>query len=223
MYSTNKINTILFDMDGTVLASEDIFGTSELILLRDYGIDAKPEELHEFRGTSVDKFYPRFISKFALPDNQDTIKKKLLSILYDKFSTDLEYIPGFIDFYNSVISAHNIKTALVTNTSLDLVNHIRQSINLDNFFSVFIAASDVSAPKPSGIPYLQAISQLNSSLDNTIVIEDSETGILSGLNAGCEVIAITTTLNHDQIKKISEDVVVCANYLEIKKYLQARI
>ena len=223
MYNTNKIDTILFDMDCTVLASEDIFSASELILLKSYGVNTEPESLREFRGMSVDEFYPRFISKFSLPDGHDIIKKKLLTILFDRFETDLEYIPGFIDFYNSIISPYNIKIALVTNTSLDLVMHMRKSINLDDFFSVFITATDVSDPKPSGIPYLQAVSQLNSEIAHTIVIEDSKTGILSGLNAGCEVFALTTTLSHSEICEINKEIQIVDNYEEIKNCLDKRI
>ena len=61
MYNTNKIDTILFDMDGTVLASEDIFGASERRLLQSYGINVDLEALIEFRGLSIEEFYPRFL------------------------------------------------------------------------------------------------------------------------------------------------------------------
>ena len=223
MYNTSKIDTILFDMDGTVLASEDIFGTSELILLQSYGINVNSKALREFRGMSVDEFYPRFIAKFSLPDGRDIIQKKLLDILFDRFKTDLEYIPGFVDFYDSIISPYNIKIALVTNTSLDLVNHMRKSINLDNFFSIFITASDVMEPKPSGIPYLKALDQLSSNSAHTIVVEDSKTGILSGLNAGCEVFALTTTLSYLEIREISKEVQIVDSYEDIKKCLDGRI
>ena len=149
-------------MDGTVLASEDIFGISEQRLLESYGIHVELEALMEFRGLSIEAFYPRFIMKFNLDDSIEVVQNKLQAILYQSFSEDLEYIPGFINFYNDIISPYDIKTALVTNTSLELVNHIRKSINLDDFFSVFITASDVSQPKPSGIPYIKAIKELES-------------------------------------------------------------
>ena len=223
MYNTNKIDTILFDMDGTVLASEDIFGASERRLLQSYGINVDLEALIEFRGLSIEEFYPRFIKKFALNDSIDAVQKKLQTMLYQSFSEDLEYISGFINFYNNIITPHAIKTALVTNTSLELVNHIRKSIDLDQFFSVYITASDVSSPKPSGIPYIQAMGKLDSTPDATIVIEDSTSGIKSGLNAGCEVVALTTTMPANQIQKISDRVIIYDSYEEIKNFLQGRV
>ena len=38
MYYTNKIDTILFDMDGTVLDSEGVFEKAQLLLLEEYNI-----------------------------------------------------------------------------------------------------------------------------------------------------------------------------------------
>jgi len=223
MYYTNKIDTILFDMDGTVLASEDIFGISEQRLLESYGINVELDALIEFRGLSIEAFYPQFIAKFNLNDSIKVVQNKLQAILYKSFSEDLEYIPGFINFYNDIIISYDIKTALVTNTSLELVNHIRKSINLDHFFSLYITASDVSCPKPSGIPYIQAIKELQSTSDSTIVIEDSGSGIRSGLEAGCEVIALTTTLPTNQIQEISDRITICDNYGEIKNCLHGRV
>ena len=137
MYNTNKIDTILFDMDGTVLASEELFGAAELKLLGGYGIHAKLKDLIEFRGTSENEFYPLFIRKFNLNNNPIDIKKRLQAILFDTFRDSLKYIKGFQDFYSEIISRHNIRTALVTNTSLEIVNHIRKHINLDYYFDIY--------------------------------------------------------------------------------------
>ena len=64
MYNTNKINSIIFDMDGTVLQSEGLFSIAEQKLLNDYGIIIELDELDVFRGMSEEDFYPHFIQKF---------------------------------------------------------------------------------------------------------------------------------------------------------------
>mgnify|MGYP001315643423 CR=1 FL=1 len=87
MYYTNKIDTILFDMDGTVLASEDIFGISEQRLLESYGINVELDALIEFRGLSIEAFYPQFIAKFNLDDSIEVVQNKLQAILYQSFSS----------------------------------------------------------------------------------------------------------------------------------------
>ena len=223
MYNTNKIDTILFDMDGTVLASEELFGIAELKLLRGYGVHAELKDLIEFRGTSENEFYPLFIRKFNLNDNPIQIKKRLKAILFDTFKDSLEYINGFKEFYSEIVLRHNIKTALVTNTSLEIVNHIRKCIDLDDYFEIYITASDVSEPKPSPVPYLNAMRAAQSRSGDTVIIEDSTSGLISALSSECEVIALTTTLTSKQIGDISPKITACSNYKEIKKFLEDRV
>ena len=54
MYYTNKIKSILFDMDGTVLESEGLFARAEHQLLQSYGVEIDIHELRDFRGMSAD-------------------------------------------------------------------------------------------------------------------------------------------------------------------------
>ena len=145
------------------------------------------------------------------------------AILFDSFKDSLEYIKGFQDFYSEIISRHNIRTALVTNTSLEIVNHIRNHINLDYYFDIYITASDVSDSKPSPVPYLNAMQAAQSIPERTVIIEDSTSGLISAISSECEVIALTTTLTSKQIEAISPKIVICSNYSSIKKFLEDRV
>ena len=66
MYNTNKIESILFDMDGTVLDSEKLFAKAELSLVREYGMQAELDDFIQFRGMSEEAFYPAFIDRFNI-------------------------------------------------------------------------------------------------------------------------------------------------------------
>ena len=93
------------------------------------------------------------------------------------------------DFEN--LYPNKIKTALVTNTSLDIVRKIATFINIDDYFSTIITSSDVSHPKPHPEPYFAMMKKLNVLPINSIIIEDSLHGLRAGLSAGAHVIAIT--------------------------------
>ena len=51
----------------------------------------------------------------------------------------------------------------------------------------------------------------------TLIIEDSKTGLISAIDSGAKVIGLTTSLLPDQIKKISSNIIVVDSYSEIKK------
>ena len=220
MYSTNKINGILFDMDGTVLDSEGLFEAAQIKLLNEYNITAERAELAEFKGMSYKDFYPCFMKKFNLNDEVDFIRSKLRAYLHHIMETDLRYIDGFEDFYQSFIKDSDIKVALVTNTTRLTYEKIKSCINIGDYFSLVITVTEAIEPKPSSSPYLQAMDSLSLSLDETLIIEDSKTGLLSAVRSNATVLGLTTSLTKSAIKDIDKSIRIVHSYEDIKAYLE---
>ena len=223
MYNTNKIHAIIFDMDGTVLESEGLFSMAEQKLLADYGVNINLDALSEFRGMSEDNFYPHFINKFQICDSIENLKNKLKEYLFAIMESHLCYIDGFQSFYQDTIQKHNLKTALVTNTSIDIVKKVKGFIDIESYIPLIITSSDVSQPKPSPIPYSSAMRDLSVAPEETIIIEDSSVGLLSALDSGAEVFGITSTASRDAIMHISENIRVFDGYSDMSKYLEKRL
>ena len=221
MYYTNKIKSILFDMDGTVLESEGLFARAEHRLLKHYGVEADIQELNDFRGMSEDEFYPRFIQRYHLSQDIDTLKAQLKEMLFSIFKTDLCYLDGFRDFYDTQVRLSNRSTALVTNTSIDIVQKVRSCIDIDSYFQNIITSSDVSAPKPSPVPYHQAMSLLEVHAEQTLIIEDSSSGLRSAVDSGAMVVGLTSTLSKSKIHQIHDSIIVCDGYPEIRNFLES--
>ena len=220
MYNTNKISGILFDMDGTVLDSEGLFDSAQIKLLNEYGITVDASELSEFKGMSYKDFYPRFMSKFNLNEEEDFIRSKLRTYLHHIMETDLKYIDGFEDFYNSFIRDTHIKVGLVTNTTRLTYQKIQSCTSIDRYFSFSITVTEAIEPKPSPSPYLQAMESLSLSSKDTVIIEDSKTGLLSALQSNATVLGITTSLTKSEMKKIDQNINVVSSYSDIKAYLE---
>ncbi len=92
MFNSNKIKGVLFDMDGTVLDSEDLFIKSQLLLLNEYNIYSDSNDLEEFKGMSHKDFYPKLISKFNINENLNVLRSKLRTYLHKIMETDLKFI-----------------------------------------------------------------------------------------------------------------------------------
>jgi sugar-phosphatase len=222
MYNTNKIQSILFDMDGTVLESEGLFARAEHQLLKGYGVDIDIAELNDFRGMGEDEFYPRFISRYHLTASADALQAQLKKMLFMIFKTDLCYVRGFCNFYERHVRLLKRKTALVTNTSLDIVTEVRNCINIDMYFDNIITSSDVSEPKPSPVPYQQAMGLVRSSPEETLIIEDSSSGLRSALDSGAMVVGLPSTLSRDEIHRIHKSIIVLDSYDEIRNFLDSK-
>ena len=219
MYNTTNIKAILFDMDGTVLESEGLFAKAEHQVLIDYGIQVDISDLNMFRGMPEEIFYIEFKKRYNLSEDKLILQKKIKKNLYKLYKTTLAYVDGFEDFYKKYVTSANRKTALVTNTSIDIVEEVRSAINISEYFAHIITSTDVSEPKPSAIPYAVAMRALGVKSGECIILEDSSSGLLSGVRSGAQVFGIKTTLSTAQIHAISPKIIVVKDYKELSEYL----
>ena len=220
LYNTNKIDGILFDMDGTVLDSEGLFDQAQLKLLNEYEISAEASDLSEFKGMSYKDFYPRFMSKFQITGDVGSIRLKLRTYLHHIMESNLKYINGFESFYSQFINGKNIKVGIVTNTTRISYDKIEQCININKYFQFSITATESEHPKPSPTPYLQAMNDMSLDPENTLIIEDSKTGLISAVKSLARVIGITTSLSREQILEIDDGIYVAESYKDVGEYLQ---
>ena len=216
----NNIKGILFDMDGTVLDSEGLFDESQLLLLKEYSINASICDLEEFKGMSYKDFYPLFMKKFNIDSDIDTIRLKLRTYLHQSMKNNLKFIDGFEYFYNSFIKDNELKVGLVTNTTRLTYEKIRTYINIDDYFSFVLTVNESKKPKPSPIPYIQAMDSLSLDVKETLIIEDSKTGLQSAIKSKAKVIGITTSLTDSQIKNIDSNIIVANSYSDISMLLK---
>ena len=219
MYNTNKYEAIIFDMDGTVLQSEGLFTRAEIMLLDDYGVSASAIDLDEFRGVSPNLFYMNLKKKYNISEDTTVLRKKLIEYLYQMFADDLKYMDGFKYFFKNHIIDNKIKTALVTNTSRNIVNKVNEYTNIDSYFKTIITSDDVINHKPHPEPYLMAMNILGVVPYNTLIIEDSKVGIISAIKSEADVIGIQTTLSKNDFKDINTDILSFSEYSCISNFL----
>ena len=87
------------------------------------------------------------------------------------------------------LNALQIPWAIVTSGSVPVAHARHQAAGLP-LPSVFITAEQVEQGKPAPDPYLLGAEKLGLAAEMCVVVEDAPAGILSGLDAGCAVIAI---------------------------------
>jgi len=189
---------ILFDFDGVVVNSEQIYEEYTRNMFLQYGIHLPSSEWSLFKGISCEVFF-RLVKSRYLPDiTIQELEEDWQVGLREMMKQKLSYTPSFLEFYHQ-ISPH-FKTALVTSSRREMMNWIFINTNIQNTFSLIITSDDVQNTKPDAEPYLKACKMLGISIKDCIVIEDSLRGVASGKNSGAFVIAITTTHNRNELK-----------------------
>lgn len=100
-------------------------------------------------------------------------------------------VPGLLNFLNE---HRHIKIGLATNAEPANVDFILAGTSISDYFQVRVNGHEVERPKPHPDIYLLAAERLGVSPRQSIVFEDSLTGVEAARSAGMSVVGLTTTL-----------------------------
>ena len=182
------MSAILFDMDGTLIDSEPLWLEAEIEIMEELGCNWDQQDQINCLGGPIDK------TENYMQDRSNNIKpfgyftKKLDDVMEQKLSTKLDLIPNALEIINEC-KRFELKIALVTASSGRLMRAVLKRFPV-GIFDTVVSYDDVERSKPDPEPYLLAAKTLGVDITNCVVLEDSLTGVQSGLSAGAQVIGI---------------------------------
>ena len=182
------MSAILFDMDGTLINSEPLWLQAEIEIMAELGCHWDQQDQINCLGGPIDK------TENYMQDRSNNIKpfgyftKKLDDVMEQKLSTKLDLIPNALEIINEC-KRSELKIALVTASSGRLMRAVLKRFPV-GIFDTVVSYDDVERSKPDPEPYLLAAKTLGVDITNCVVLEDSLTGVQSGLSAGAQVIGI---------------------------------
>jgi len=194
----NNTYLFLFDLDGTLVLTDDIYFNVWKTILKNYKIELTNEIFKNYiQGNSDGSVLRRILpNKYKeLLNNVSTIKDKLFLENINK----IKIIEGSIEF---LIAIKNLghKIAIVTNCNREVAEKILKFVNLHNIIDKLIIGNECIRSKPYPEPYLEAINYFNSTNTKAIIFEDSKTGIQSGKNTFPKcLIGIETLYTNDEL------------------------
>ncbi len=200
----SKIKAVIFDMDGVIFDSEQIYYDACLIAAKRNNLQFTPEFVKQFAGkTSVTC---QIILQSHLQDNELVEKlwqdwgKARQEILINR---GIPLKTGIVELFQH-LQKTDLAMALVTSADRDTVidNFTRTNDQLMQLFHHIITVDDVTKPKPHPEPYLMATELLGHHPQDCIVIEDSMTGVSAALEAGTNTIMINEAdIDHTHFNK----------------------
>lgn len=185
----DKIEAIIFDLDGTLIDSMWMWRTIDIEYLGRFGI-ALPENLqNEIEGMSFTETAHYFKEHFSIPDDIETIKNDWNQMAWNKYEKEVPLKPGAAEFLQ-YCKGSGIKLGIATSNSRELVDNITRVHHLNDYFTTIITGCDVPKGKPAPDIYLAAAKNLKVPCSKCLVFEDIIPGIQAGKAAGMQVCAV---------------------------------
>jgi beta-phosphoglucomutase len=208
------IKSFIFDMDGTMVDNMMTHHHGWQVILKEYGLDLTLAEVMETcHGKNIEIIEKLFPNRFTL-EERERISFEKESRYRAIFLPKLKLIKGLNAFLKK---AQKLNTPLSIGTAAppENVNFVLDNLKLRPFFKTIVNASDVNLGKPHPEVYEKAAAGIMTPLSNCLVFEDSPTGTLTAMNAGCPCVVILTTHKQEEFSAFSNIVKFIRNYNDI--------
>lgn len=202
------IRAILFDLEGTIINSETLWFKAAENILTARNIPKDPTLETKMIGTSLEQTCALLKELHQLPDSLPELARLLYAEFAILHAQEVPFFPGFLSFFEK-IRAHNLPSAIGTNTPLKLVHQLKTQPSLITLFGnhIYTPESVNNRVKPAPDLYLMGAQNLGIEPADCLVLEDSIPGVTAAKRAGMACIRLATTLPTDTILA-GEDLVV---------------
>lgn len=212
-----KIDTVLFDKDGTLMDSNVYWGEiikrrakkiidtyevslSEKELCLKMGYDTKEEKLLEegpiaiVSRNRVIEILEEYLIEQGCEREELHIDRDFVEV-HQQFKQDMLQYVVLLDGVKELLTElkkQKVKIGIVTSDTVDNTKKIMEHLGCLQEFDCLIGKESTKEDKMSGIPAKLAMKQLEAKPENTLCVGDTDADIQMAKNAGCRALAVAT-------------------------------
>lgn len=188
-----RLKVALFDLDGTLVDTEDQYTVFWGAMARKYRPDV-PKLEFLIKGTTLTQIFDTY---FPDPQWQAEITAGLnaweAQMCYD-------FYPGALAMLED-LKRNGVKCAVVTSSNVPKMESVRRQIpQFDSLFDKVFTAEDFTASKPAPDCYLLGARTFEADIDECVVFEDAYTGLQAGMSSGIFTIGLASCHTREELQ-----------------------
>src|SRR6266700_2795412 len=182
---------VLWDMDGTLIDSEEFHWISWRDTLANEGIALTHEQFLSSFGQRNDSIIPQWLGAATTPDRIQRIanaKEELYRHLIRRGG--ISPLPGVASWLHRLHKQGWLQ-AIASAAPRANIEAVLEALSATHIFQGIVSAEDVHRGKPDPEVYLTAAARVGVSPDRCIVVEDAVAGVQGARSAGMRSIGVS--------------------------------
>ena len=189
---------VVFDMDGLMFNTEDVYWEVGTELLRRRGHVFTRELADEMTGRPPRESFDVMIRWHSLSDPWEKLAAETEELYLDLLGRLAAPMPGLVELLEA-LEAAGIPKAIGTSSDGHLAAATLSHFGMENRFQFVLTAEDITHGKPHPEIYLEAAARLGLPPREILVLEDSQIGCRAAAAAGAVTVGVpgAHTRDHD--------------------------
>ncbi|SOV08956.1 related to HOR2 - DL-glycerol phosphatase [Ustilago sp. UG-2017a] len=219
---TVEVDTILFDMDGTLIDSTPAVNATWASFARQYNLDLDfvMQTCHGYRTVENLKRFIPSIPDSEIPAEVERFESNILVVAQENATKgqggSIVAMPGAKDLLHSINSTRpsaaekkgNSGWAIVTSATKAYAQQGFAAAGVSEQPQVFITSDLCTKGKPDPQPYLLGAEKTGQDISRCLVVEDAPPGVRAGKRAGAKTLALRTTHAGEKMQDEGPDFIV---------------
>ncbi len=182
------IDAVVFDLDGVILDSEQLWDEVREALARERGGRWGEWAQADMMGMSSKEWSRYMHDVVGLAEPPEEINREVVRRMLERYTQHLPLIDGAVEAVQRMAARWPL--GLASSSNRELIDCALQVTGLAPYFRATVSSEEVGRGKPAPDVYLEAARRLGVDPGRCAAIEDSANGIRSARAAGMLVVAI---------------------------------
>jgi HAD superfamily hydrolase (TIGR01509 family) len=183
-----SIAAVLFDLDGVLVDSEQVWDTARRRLTAERGGQWRQEATRAMMGMSSIEWSAYMHEELSVPLDPSDISREVVERMQAVYRERLPLIPGARAAVARLAKRWDL--GLASSANRQLIDLVLELGAMREYFVATVSSEEVARGKPAPDVYLEVARRIAVPADRCVAIEDSTNGLLAAKAAGMGVIAI---------------------------------
>lgn len=197
---------IIFDLDGTLIDTEESWDIVRRGLARDAGLAWPDGATQAMMGMSTQEWSAYLVDAVGLPVTPDEAARLTIEAMAAHHRAGVDVLPGAVEAVRRMADRYPV--AIASSSPRVLIDAAVEALGIGDLLQATVSTEEVERGKPAPDGYLRACELLGVAPGEAVAVEDAPNGIRSALAAGMAVVAVPPHFHPPSAELLAETTVV---------------